>query len=231
MAKEMARAARILKLALAILAATANAQGALADESCRIAVLGDSLAASYGLELDEGFPARLEQRLAEDGFECAVLDAGVAGDTSAGGRARLDWLLADRPSHVIVELGGNDALRALPPEEMEQNLDAILTRLEDEGVAALLAGMLAPPNLGRDYGQAFAAVFPRLAEKHDVPLYPFFLDGVAGHPELNQPDGVHPSAAGIDLIVAGILPTVERWLAATQAGAGSGIEEPHVVSD
>jgi acyl-CoA thioesterase-1 len=231
MAKQMAQVGRILKFGPAIFAATLGAKAALADESCRLAVLGDSLVASYGLDLDEGFPARLEQRLGEEGYDCAVLDAGVAGDTSAGGRARLDWLLADRPSHVIVELGGNDALRALPPEEMEQNLDAIITRLEDEGVHVLLAGMLAPPNLGEDYSRAFAAVFPRLAEKHDVPLYPFFLDGVAGNPELNQADGIHPSAAGIERIVEGILPSVERWLDAMPAGVTSRVEEPHIVSD
>ena len=211
MAKQMVQMARVLKLALAI-ALTFAAAEALADDACRIAVLGDSLASSYGLDLAQGFPARLEQRLAAAGHECAVLDAGVAGDTSAGGRARLEWLLADRPTHVIVELGGNDALRALPPEEMERNLDAIIVRLKAERIEVLLAGMLAPPNLGQAYGEAFAAVFPRLAEKHDVPLYPFFLDGVAGSPELNQPDGIHPSAAGIERIVERIMPAIEAWL-------------------
>jgi acyl-CoA thioesterase-1 len=133
---------------------------------------------------------------------------------------------------VIVELGGNDALRALPPEEMERNLDAIITRLQDEGIPVLLAGMLAPPNLGRDYGAAFAAVFPRLAEQHDVPLYPFFLDGVAGDPALNQRDGIHPSAAGIERIVDGILPLVEDWLAVAPAGAAASlIQEGEVVRD
>jgi acyl-CoA thioesterase-1 len=211
MAKQMVQMARVLKLVVAI-ALTIAAEGALANGTCRIAVLGDSLASSYGLELADGFPARLEQRLAAGGYDCAVLDAGVSGDTSAGGRARLDWLLADQPTHVIVELGGNDALRALPPEEMERNLDAIIARLKAEGIEVLLAGMLAPPNLGQAYGEAFAAVFPRLAEKHDVPLYPFFLDGVAGYPELNQPDGIHPSAAGIERIVERILPAIEAWL-------------------
>jgi acyl-CoA thioesterase I len=215
MAKQMVQMARILKLALAIVL-TIVAEGALANGSCRIAVLGDSLVSSYGLDLAQGFPARLEQRLAAAGHDCAVLDAGVTGDTSAAGRARLDWLLADQPTHVIVELGANDALRALPPEEMERNLDAIIARLKAEGIAVLLAGMLAPPNLGQAYGEAFAAVFPRLAEKHDVPLYPFFLDGVAGEPDLNQPDGIHPSAAGIERIVEGILPAVEAWLGDAQ---------------
>jgi acyl-CoA thioesterase I len=232
MAKQMVQLARVLKLAVAIFVATSAGGAALADGACRIAVLGDSLASSYGLDLVQGFPARLEQRLAADGYDCAVLDAGVAGDTSAGGRARLDWLLGDRPSHVIVELGGNDALRALPPEELERNLDAIITRLADEDVHVLLAGMLAPPNLGQDYGQAFAAVFRHLADKHDVPLYPFFLEGVAGDPELNQADGIHPSAAGIERIVEGILPTVEAWLAATPASsAASLVEAPGGASD
>jgi acyl-CoA thioesterase-1 len=125
-------------------------------------------------------------------------------------------MLADRPSHVIVELGGNDALRALPPEQLENNLDAIVARLKAEGIAVLLAGMRAPPNLGRTYGAAFEAVFPEVAARHDVPLYPFFLDGVAGNPDLNQPDGIHPTAAGIEIIVERMLPTVTAWL--EQAG-------------
>ena len=147
-----------------------------------------------------------------------VLDAGVGGDTTAGGLARLDWMLADRPSHVIVELGGNDGLRALPPEQMEQNLDAIVSRLQADGVAVLLAGMRAPPNLGRAYGEAFAGVFSAVAERHDVPLYPFFLDGVAANPELTQGDGIHPTAAGIAVIVERILPTVTEWLEQRQSG-------------
>src|SRR5690606_9403551 len=181
-------------------------------DACRIAVLGDSLASAYGLAIEEGFPARLQERLRAAGYDCAVLDAGVSGDTTAGGLARLDWMLADRPSHVIVELGGNDGLRALPPEQMEENLDAIVGRLRAEGVAVLLAGMRAPPNLGRSYGEAFEAVFARVAKRHDVPLYPFFLEGVAGKVALNQADGVHPTAEGVSRIVEGILPTVTEWL-------------------
>ena len=144
-----------------------------------------------------------------------MLDAGVSGDTSAGGLGRLDWMLADEPSHVIVELGANDGLRALPVEQMAQNLDGIITRLQNEGIPVLLAGMLAPPNLGRDYGAAFEAVFPRLAQEHDLPLYPFFLDGVAGEALLNQGDGVHPTEEGIAIIVERILPSVTEWLDAT----------------
>jgi acyl-CoA thioesterase-1 len=194
------------------LAAIALAPAATAGPPCRIAVLGDSLTSSYGLALEEGFPAQLEARLREAGYDCEALDAGVAGDTSAGGRARLDWMLADRPTHAIVELGGNDALRALPPEQMADNLDAIVGRLRAEGVAVLLAGMRAPPNLGQAYGHAFESVFVQLAKRHGVPLYPFFLVGVAGDPELNQPDGVHPTAEGIKVIVERILPTVTDWL-------------------
>jgi acyl-CoA thioesterase-1 len=214
MATQMGQLRGALKVALA-LAILQTASAAAATDACRIAVLGDSLATAYGLAVEEGFPAQLERRLRAEGYECVVLDAGVGGDTTAGGLARLDWALADRPSHVIVELGGNDGLRALPPEQMEQNLDAIVSRLRKDGVAVLLAGMLAPPNLGRAYGEAFEAVFARVAEGHEVPLYPFFLDGVAGDPELTQPDGIHPTAKGIAVIVERILPTVTGWLERT----------------
>lgn len=211
MAGQMVRSLGLLKVALA-LAITQGASDATANDVCRIAVLGDSLTTAYGLAVDEGFPAQLERRLRAEGYDCAVLDAGVGGDTTAGGLARLDWTLADRPSHVIVELGGNDGLRALPPEQMEQNLDAIVSRLQADDVAVLLAGMRAPPNLGRTYGEAFEAVFRRVAERHDVPLYPFFLDGIAGDPELNQADGIHPTAEGIAVLVERMLPTVTDWL-------------------
>jgi acyl-CoA thioesterase-1 len=214
MAGQMVRSLRVLKVALA-LAIMQGAPVATASVACRIAVLGDSLTTAYGLAVEEGFPAQLERALRDVGHDCAVLDAGVGGDTTAGGLARLDWMLADRPSHVIVELGGNDGLRALPTEQMEQNLDAIVSRLQADGVAVLLTGMLAPPNLGRTYGDAFRAVFAAVAERHAVPLYPFFLDGVAAHPELNQGDGIHPTAAGIAVIVERILPTVTRWLEQT----------------
>jgi acyl-CoA thioesterase-1 len=218
MAGQMVRSLRLLKVALA-LAVIQGAPVAAANDACKIAVLGDSLTSAYGLALEEGFPAQLERRLRETGHDCIVLDAGVGGDTTAGGLARLDWMLADRPSHVIVELGGNDGLRALPPEQMEENLDAIVSRLQADGVAVLLAGMLAPPNLGRTYGDAFAAVFSAIAERHDVALYPFFLDGVAANPELNQADGIHPTAAGIAVIVERILPTVTEWLSKTAGPA------------
>jgi acyl-CoA thioesterase-1 len=211
MARQMVQTGAVLKVWLA-LATMLVASDAAANAPCRIAVLGDSLTAAYGLPLADGFPARLRHGLRETGYDCEVLDAGVSGDTSAGGLARLEWVLADRPTHVIVELGGNDALRGLPPEQMAANLDAIVERLTAEGVAVLLAGMRAPPNLGRTYGDAFEAVFPQIAERYEVPLYPFFLDGVAGQVGLNQPDGIHPTAEGIEIIVERMLPMVTDWL-------------------
>ncbi len=182
----------------------------------RIAVLGDSLAAGYGLGAAEAFPARLERALRARGWNVRVINAGVSGDTTAGGRARLDWTLAESPDLMIVELGGNDALRGLAPDSTAANLDAILTRLKERGVQPILAGMRAPRNLGQDYYTKFDALFPRLAGKHGVPLYPFFLEGVAGDPALNLGDGIHPNAKGVEVIVEGILPLVEGTLACLQ---------------
>ena len=178
----------------------------------RIAVIGDSLTAGYGLAPADAFPVGLEAALRAAGRDVEVLNAGVSGDTTAGGRARIDWLLADAPDAVIVELGANDGLRGIDPARVFANLDAILARLDAAGVAVLLTGMRAPPNYGRAYGKAFEAVYPRLADKHDVPLYPFFLEGVAARPELNQHDGIHPNARGVARIVEGILPYVKRML-------------------
>lgn len=182
---------------------------------CRIAVLGDSLTAGYGLPVGEAFPARLEAGLRARGFACSVLDAGVSGDTSAGGAARVAWVLADRPSHLLVELGGNDALRALPPEQLEANLERIVAAARARGVPVMIAGMLAPTNLGAEYGNAFAAAYRHVVDRHGVAFYPFLLDGLVGRPELFQPDGIHPNAAGVAVIVERILPTVEAWLRST----------------
>jgi acyl-CoA thioesterase I len=184
----------------------------LASAEVRLAVLGDSLTAGYGLARADSFPAQLEAKLSESGLAVVVINAGVSGDTTAGGRRRLDWLLDDEPQAVILELGANDGLRGIDPEQTYRNLDAILTRLAEEGLPVLLTGMLAPPNYGLAYGKAFKAIFPRLADKHHVPLYPFFLDGVAGRSDLNQRDGLHPTAAGVAVIVEGILPAVEDLL-------------------
>jgi len=180
----------------------------------RLAVLGDSLAAGYGLAPVDGFTAQLERALRARGHAVDVLNHGVAGDTSAGGRQRVGWLLQDRPQIVLVELGANDALRGLEPTQLEMHLDSILTDLLDAGVVPLLAGMRAPRNLGKDYAERFDAVYPRLADRHGVALYAFFLDGVAGVDALNQRDGLHPNAWGVARIVSGILPTVEKVLAA-----------------
>ena len=184
-----------------------------AAEPARILALGDSLTAGRGLERQDSFPAQLQRALNRDGFDAVVSNAGVSGDTSAGGRTRLDWVLAEKPSVAIVELGANDGLRGLDPETTFANLDAIVERLEGAGVAVLLTGMRAPPNLGREYGRAFAALYPRLAAKHGVVLYPFFLEGVAADPALNQDDVIHPNALGVAVIVERILPYVKRVLA------------------
>jgi acyl-CoA thioesterase-1 len=178
----------------------------------RILVLGDSLSAGYGLSAAEAFPAQLEQALRESGQKVRVINAGVSGDTTAGGLARLEWALAERPQLVIVQLGANDALRGLDPEQVRDNLDAILTRLQQVGTQALLAGMRAPRNLGPAYYIKFDLIYSDLARKHRVALDPFFLEGVALRPELNQPDGLHPNARGVAVIVRRLLPQVQALL-------------------
>lgn len=183
-----------------------------AAEPLRLLALGDSLTAGYGLDSDDGFTSQLQRKLRAMGIPARVLNGGVSGDTSAGGLARLDWALADRPSHAIIELGANDGLRGLDPAAMRANLDAILRRLRGAGVAVLLTGMRAPPNLGRSYEAAFNRVFPELAQKHKVEFYPFFLAGVAARPALNLPDGLHPNREGVAVIVDRIAPYVVRLL-------------------
>ncbi|WP_316975854.1 arylesterase [Shumkonia mesophila] len=182
----------------------------------RIVVLGDSLTAGYGLAGDDAFPARLQAALKADGIEARVVNAGVSGDTTAAGLRRLDWALATGadgpPAALIVELGANDGLRGLDPKKTEANLDAIVTRAKAQGLKVLLTGMKAPPNYGRDYAAEFDAMFPRLAARHGVPLYPFFLDGVAAERSLNQADGLHPTPAGVAVIVERILPYVKRLI-------------------
>lgn len=178
-----------------------------------IVVFGDSLTAGYGLDGSAAFPVRLEAALKQRGHRVRVINAGVSGDTSAGGAARLEWSLADRPDLLIVELGGNDALRGLSPQQTRKNLAAILSGSKAGGIRTILAGMKAPRNLGEDYYTSFDALYPELADEYDVALYPFFLAGVAGRAELNQPDGIHPNRAGVEVIVEGILPLVEKQLA------------------
>jgi len=204
-------------LLLAALAALAPGDSRAAGP-VRILMLGDSLTSGYGLPAGDGLTARLEAKLRADGHDVTVINGGVSGDTSAGGRARLDWALADRPDIVVVALGGNDALRGIDPASTKANLDAILARLRQAGAAVLLAGMYAPPNFGRDYERRFRALYPALAAKHGVALFPFLLDGVAGKPELNQADGIHPSARGVRVIVDRIAPSVVRLLDTLKRG-------------
>ncbi len=203
---------RFLRYGLFALLVNAAASAAAGDP-LKILALGDSLTAGLGLEKGDSFPMRLETVLRAEGFDVRVINAGVSGDTTAGGVARLHWALADGADAVILELGANDGLRGLRPGSTELNLDAMIRMLKDRDIPVLLTGMRAPPNLGADYGDAFNAVYPRLAEKHGVAFYPFFLDGVATRPELNQADGIHPTPDGVDVIVSGILPFVKALIA------------------
>lgn len=191
----------------------------------RILALGDSLTAGYNLPPGDAFPVKLEAALRARGYDVQVINAGVSGDTAAGGRARLEWALADHPDYAIVELGANDALRGIDPALTYASLDAILSGLAQHRVKALLAGMYAPRNLGAAYDQAFDAIYPRLAAAHKVPLYPFFLDGVALHADLTLPDGMHPNPPGVAVIVAKILPAVERLLGPPPAQAPAQAKE------
>ncbi len=191
----------------------ATAGAAQTQEPLRLLALGDSLTAGYGLPRGQGFVPRLEAALKARGREVRVLDGGVSGDTMAGGASRLDWALADRPRAAIVALGGNDGLRGLPVPRMAQALASILDRLESRRIPTLLAGMHAPPNLGAEYGREFFAVFTEAArQRENLLFHPFFLEGVAGDPALNQADGIHPNAAGVERMVQAILPVTEQLL-------------------
>jgi acyl-CoA thioesterase-1 len=185
---------------------------AMAATPIRLLALGDSLTAGFDLPAGQGFAPQLAAALKRKGYAVSVIDAGVSGDTAAGGRARLAWALADRPDCAIVELGANDALRGIDPKATYADLDAILTTLAEHHVKVLLAGMAAPRNMGADYVAAFDSIYPRLAARHHVPLYPFFLEGVVLRPDLTLADGLHPNAKGVAQIVASILPSVEALL-------------------
>jgi acyl-CoA thioesterase-1 len=200
-----------------VLVAAAVVPPAQAETPVKIVALGDSLTAGLGLPVQDGVVARLAAALAAKGIAVEVANAGVSGDTASGGLARLDWSVPDGTGAVIVELGANDMLRGLRPEVTRAALDALLQRLADRHIAVLLCGMKAAPNLGADYGRAFESLYPELAAKHGALLYPFFLDGVAGNLSLEQHDGLHPTAAGVDVIVARILPAVEELIARVRA--------------
>lgn len=181
-------------------------------QAVTIFVLGDSLTAGYGLQPSDSFPVKLEAALKAKGFDARVINAGVSGDTALDGLSRLDWSLSDDVNAVIVELGANDALRGLPPAQAEEALDGILAKLAEKQLPVLVAGMQAPPNMGPDYQKAFDGMYPRLAAKYGALLYPFFLDGVAAEAKLNQADGLHPNPAGVDIVVARMLPSVEQLI-------------------
>jgi acyl-CoA thioesterase-1 len=184
----------------------------LAGQPVKLVVLGDSLAAGYGLEAAQAFPARLEASLRARGHDISVINAGVSGDTAQQGLERLDWSIGADADAAIVELGANDALRGLDPSETRHSLEGIIARLKERNIPVMLAGMLAPPNLGATYKENFDAIYPELAKRYGVPFYPFFLDGVASERDLNLEDGIHPNAKGIDEIVRRMLPSVEDFL-------------------
>jgi acyl-CoA thioesterase I len=198
----------ILTAAPAALAAAA----APASGPIKIVVLGDSLTAGLGLAAKDSFPAKLQKALKDKGIDIAVTNAGVSGDTSSGGRDRLDWSVPEGTEGVILELGANDALRGTDPTVTRAALSDIVSRLKARRIAVLLCGMLAPPNYGSEYAASFNSIYPDLAKSEGVALYPFFLDGVAADAKLNQADGIHPTPAGVDVIVTRMMPTVEAFL-------------------
>jgi acyl-CoA thioesterase-1 len=199
-------------LAFAFSAALPASAQTQAAKPVKMVVLGDSLSAGLGLSASAAFPVRLQKALKDKGIAVDMINAGVSGDTTSGGRDRLDWSIPEGTEAVILELGANDALRGIDPKVARAALTEILTRLQARKIAVLLCGMVAPPNYGADYSARFNAIYPDLAKTFSVPLYPFFLEGVASDARLNQADGLHPTAEGVDLIVEKILPTVEAFL-------------------
>jgi acyl-CoA thioesterase-1 len=211
--KSSPRALAGAALAFVCLATSATA------EPYKIVGFGDSLMAGYGLDAGQSFPEKLEQAMRAKGHDVVIVNAGVSGDTSSGGLARLDWSVPEDADLVVLELGANDMLRGVPPQITERNLDTMITRLKQRPVAVLLAGMRAAPNLGPEYRAAFDAIYPRLSEKHAAPLYGFFLDGVAADPRYLLDERMHPNAAGIDRMVERFVPHLEAVIAATPAGS------------
>jgi acyl-CoA thioesterase I len=192
---------------------------AAASAPIKMVVLGDSLSAGHGLSASDAFPARLQRALNARGINVDMTNAGVSGDTSSGGRDRLDWSVPEGTQAVIVELGANDALRGIDPAVTRAALSDILSKLKARGIAVLLCGMIAPPNYGKDFAARFNSIYPELAKAFGVRLYAFFLEGVAADARLNQSDGMHPTAEGIDVIVKNILPAVEAFLGSISRGA------------
>ena len=199
-------------------AAPSAAQG---DASLKIVAFGDSLTAGYGLTAQDAFPARLERALQAKGVKVEVENAGVSGDTSSGGLSRLDWSIPDGTDGVILELGANDMLRGIDPDVTKKSLDAILAKLKERNIPVLLCGMRAAPNMGDHFVDAYDRLYEELAKKYDAVFYPFFLDGIAAQAKFAQRDGVHPNAAGVDQIVANILPKAEELIARLRTKRGS----------
>jgi acyl-CoA thioesterase-1 len=217
-----AKVRRVQRLAALILAASLWAQAsAAADAPVKIVVLGDSLSAGFGLPVQSAFPEKLAAALKADGIAATVANAGVSGDTASGGLGRLDWSIPQGTDAVILELGANDALRGVDPAVTKTALDKILVNLTARHISVLLAGMRAPRNMGVDFDKTFDAIYPALASTHAVVFYPFFLDGVASDPKLNQGDGMHPNAAGVDVVVARMLPSVKQLIARARAARGT----------
>jgi acyl-CoA thioesterase I len=197
----------------AVLAVFMMSSGSAFAKSATLLVLGDSLTAGYGLDASEAFPVKLEAALKAKYPDVKIINAGVSGDTASDGLARLDWALTDDVTGLMVELGGNDALRGLGVAQTEAALDEILAKAKAKNLPVLILGMKAPPNMGSEYVTQFDGLYPKLAEKYRALLLPFFLDGVAADPALNQADGIHPNAKGVDIIVSRVLPKVEELIA------------------
>jgi acyl-CoA thioesterase I len=213
----IARLATLTIVGVCVLTVTRMHDVGAAEAPVKIVALGDSLTAGFGLGIEAAFPTRLQAALKAKGYAVEIANAGVSGDTASGGLARLDWSVPDGTEAVIVELGANDALRGIEPGITRTALDTILRRLAERRIPVLFAGMRAPPNMGSAYTGAFDAIFPDLAAAHDVVFYPFFLDGVAAERRLNLADGLHPTPAGIDIIVGRILPKAEELIARVKA--------------
>ncbi len=210
---------RLLVFAAAAFGLVFATSPASAERLLKIIAFGDSLTAGYGLPANETFPAKLQQALAGKGIKADIVNAGVSGDTTSGGLARLDWSVPADADAVILELGANDAMRGIDPAVTRKALDEMLQRLKQRGIPVLLCGMYAPPNMGDEFGQAYRDMYPALAQHYGAIFYPFFLDQVAGRAELNQADGIHPNPKGVDRVVEGILPKVEELIAKAKAGS------------
>ncbi len=203
---------KVAGLHIAVIVASLTFAVAASARTISLVGFGDSLMAGYQLPPGDGFPEKLQAALKAKGVDISIANAGVSGDTTTGGLARIDWSIPDGTDGVILELGANDALRGIPPQESEKNLDQMIARLKERGIAVLLVGMLAPPNMGGDYAAQFNSIYQKLAQKHGVALYPFFLDGVALDAGLKLDDGMHPNSRGIDVMVEKMEPAITQFL-------------------